>query len=496
MTTKITDANMETTGVTAGSYTAADINVNSSGRIVSAATNPLTGVGGPKISDVVVTNSSWTVLNDTAVDTAGGYVKLLGSGFASGCQVVVGTTQALSTSFISSSEVRVQLPAIAAGTYIVYLINPDGGTAIRVNGITFSASPVWVTDSNLGSILKNLSYSQQLTATGANTYALANGSSLPSGLTLSSSGLISGTTPNVTDDTLYTFTIIATDPELQDSPRTFTLTVQTIVYVETQYLLVAGGGGGGSGATWGGNGGGGAGGYRTGTIQMEANLATNITIGAGGATSTKGSNSTFYGITTYGGGTGGSNMDGGSGGGGHLGSGAKGYGVYLGSPYISETIRQGYDGGNGGGWCAGYYGSCGGGGGAGGVGTSGSCAQVPGPGGPGIANPVVGSTTGQLSGGVYYICGGGGGAGAVGGIGGGGGYTSPGPGTAGLVNTGGGGCGSDGTTGGSGVLVLKISNNRSMTFSAGLTSSLNTSVSGYKIYTVTAGTGTVTIPFP
>ena len=126
---------METTGVTAGSYTAADINVNSSGRIVSAATNPLTGVGGPKISDVVVTNSSWTVLNDTAVDTAGGYVKLLGSGFVSGCQVVVGTTQALSTSFISSSEVRVQLPAIAAGTYIVYLINPDGGTAIRVKGI-------------------------------------------------------------------------------------------------------------------------------------------------------------------------------------------------------------------------------------------------------------------------------------------------------------------------------------------------------------------------
>jgi hypothetical protein len=42
MTTKITDANIEATGVSAGSYTAADITVNSSGQITSASQ----GIGG------------------------------------------------------------------------------------------------------------------------------------------------------------------------------------------------------------------------------------------------------------------------------------------------------------------------------------------------------------------------------------------------------------------------------------------------------------------
>lgn len=495
MTTKISSANIQPTGVTAGSYTAANVTVSETGQLVSAATNSLSGVAGPKIADVVITDSSWNTVNDTAVDVAGGYIKIIGTGFVSGCQVVINSVPATSVTFTSSTEVRAQLPSMAAGTYIVYLINPDGGTAIRVNGVNFSTLPSWTTATNLGSVLRQSSFSQQLTATGALTYSLQSGSTLPGTITLSSSGLLSGTAPFVNAITTYNFTIIATDPEFQDSPRTFSLDILPVIFVETQYLLVAGGGGGGSGATWGGNGGGGAGGYRTGTLSLETNLSKNITIGAGGASSTKGSNSVFDTITAYGGGTGGGNMDGGSGGGGHLGSGAKGYGVYPGSPYISETIRQGYDGGNGGGWCAGYYGSCGGGGGAGGAGTSGSCAQIPGPGGPGIANPIQGSTTGQLSGGVYYVCGGGGGAGAAGGIGGGGTYVSPGPGTAGLANTGGGGNGESSTTGGSGVLVLKIPDNRTATFSGGLTTNLTT-VTGYKIYTVTAGTGTMTMPYP
>jgi len=42
------------------------------------------GGGGIKISNIQVTNSGGTVLDDTAVDTAGGYIVLTGSGFASG----------------------------------------------------------------------------------------------------------------------------------------------------------------------------------------------------------------------------------------------------------------------------------------------------------------------------------------------------------------------------------------------------------------------------
>jgi hypothetical protein len=46
--------------------------------------------------------------------------------------------------------------------------------------------------------------------------------------------------------------------------------------------------------------------------------------------------------------------------------------------------------------------------------------------------------------------------------------------------------------GGSGVVILRVPTAYSATFSGGLTTSLSTSVTGYKTYTVTAGTGTVT----
>jgi len=52
--------------------------------------------------------------------------------------------------------------------------------------------------------------------------------------------------------------------------------------------------------------------------------------------------------------------------------------------------------------------------------------------------------------------------------------------------------GGTGGTGGSGIVILRVPNIYSATFSGGLTSSLSTAVTGYNTYTVTAGTGTVT----
>jgi hypothetical protein len=79
-------------------------------------------------------------------------------------------------------------------------------------------------------------------------------------------------------------------------------------------------------------------------------------------------------------------------------------------------------------------------------------------------------------------------------------YTSSIPPTAGTANTGGGGGGGayntstivNGAAGGSGIVILRVTSSYSATFSGGLTTSLSTAVSGYKTYTVTAGTGTVT----
>jgi hypothetical protein len=182
----------------------------------------------PKISSVEVTDSSGTVLDDTAVDTAGGYIKLNGSGFVSGCQVLIGDTLATSTTFVSGTAVRAQVPATAAGSYMVYLNNPDGGLAMKPNGVTFSSTPTWVTSGTLTSQMVDQAFSIQLSATGATSYALAAGSSLPAGVTLTSAGVLSGTVTGIISETTYSFTVVATDAENQDSPRTFSLTVAAI----------------------------------------------------------------------------------------------------------------------------------------------------------------------------------------------------------------------------------------------------------------------------
>jgi hypothetical protein len=179
----------------------------------------------PKITSISVTDNSYTVLDDTAVSTAGGYIKITGTGFTAGSQVLIGTVAASSVSFVGSTELRAQLPATAAGTYVVYVVAADGAVAIRVNGITFSATPTWSTGSSLGTSGATISIQLAAVSDTAITYSLAAGSTLPTGLSLSSSGLLSGTVTGVTVDTVYNFTINAVDLENQDSPRTFSITI-------------------------------------------------------------------------------------------------------------------------------------------------------------------------------------------------------------------------------------------------------------------------------
>jgi len=232
-TAKIADSNITTTKIADTGVTVAKLN--------SDVTQLIAQGGGPKITGVAITNSSWTVLDDTAVDTAGGYIKLTGTNFVTGCSVVVGTTSATAVTFTSSTELRVQLPAQAAGTYILYVTNPDGGTAIRVNAVTYSATPSWVTSSTLPQQDDGVAISIQLSATSATTYALQVGSTLPSGLTLTSGGLLSGTVSGLASDTSYSFTVVATDAELQDSPRAFTVNITASdTYFNLTTLLING----------------------------------------------------------------------------------------------------------------------------------------------------------------------------------------------------------------------------------------------------------------
>jgi hypothetical protein len=183
------------------------------------------GGGGPRIANVQIANSSWGLLDDTAVGTDGGYVLINGSGFASGCSVLVANTQATTVTFANSSLLRVEVPARSASTYAVYVLNPDGGTAIGINALTYSAFPAWATGSTLSSGAVDVEISVQLSASDATTYTLQAGSSLPANTTLASNGLFSGTITGVNEETTYTFTVEATDAQNQNTPRTFSITI-------------------------------------------------------------------------------------------------------------------------------------------------------------------------------------------------------------------------------------------------------------------------------
>ena len=256
-----------------------------------------------------------------------------------------------------------------------------------------------------------------------------------------------------------------------------TIADTSISGIPMDYLVVAGGGGAGYDAA----GGGGAGGLLTGTTPVLPSTAYAIQVGGGGAIySNAGSNSVFASFTAVGGGAGGGKF--GSGGAGGSGGG----GGHKGGAGGAGTSGQGNSGYGTGDYCTGM--------GGGGAGAASSGRD----GGVGLQVSITGSA-------VYYAGGGGGGShcggntGSSGGLGGGGngggGHSRscvdvP---TSGTANTGGGGGGQGSLgcpyasgSGGSGIVVLRIPNSRTATFSGGVSSSLNTSVSGFKIYTITA----------
>lgn len=224
--------------------------------------------------------------------------------------------------------------------------------------------------------------------------------------------------------------------------------------VSCDVLVVAGGGGGGHANGNRGGGGGGAGGVFYSASNSLTTTGYTVTVGAGGASVTQGSNSQFGALTAaVGGGKGSVPNDGG-------GAGGSGGGAAVGTGGTA-TSGQGNVGGNG--FSPGGSGDAGGGGGgAGAAGGNGSNA-TPGNGGAGTNtySTWLSPTGTGVSG---FVAGGGGGSGTnpassgSGGSGGGGAGSGTGTATAGTANTGGGGGSSLNTTGasgGSGLVIVR-----------------------------------------
>ena len=88
------------------------------------------------------------------------------------------------------------------------------------------ATPVWSTTAGkLATIEEQASFSLQLDATNATTYSVIAGS-LPAGMQVTTTGLLTGTPAEVAKRTLYTFVVRATAGDATITDRTFSLDVQ------------------------------------------------------------------------------------------------------------------------------------------------------------------------------------------------------------------------------------------------------------------------------
>lgn len=457
-------------------------------------------------------------------------IEITGTNFVTGAIAsAIGTNgvevQAGSTTVNSIVSVSAVFSGLSSAyePYDIKVTNTSNLFGILPDALYINQSPIWQTPSgSLGTFDEEVSISLSATALDADstvTYQLADGSSLPSGVSLNqTTGQITGTLPKVNTDTTYSFTVNATDGA-NIIPRTFSITSIRVLTIE--YLVVAGGGAGGDFFTGSGynaaGGGGGAGGYIHSTSTLKASsFSFPISVGAAGvstATSnssggfaSNGGNSSFNGLTAIGGGRGAAGnssvsanvytaSSGGSGGGGSRPDG----GPQFASGALG-TSGQGFAGGN----CntSGNDGDGGGGGGATSAGTNGGVGSQ---GGAGYTSSITGTS-------VIYAAGGGGGDGLVGswvgsggsGVGGNGGVKqnySPG-GNASSFGSGGGGAGSSfsdtsqfskGGNGSGGVVILAYPDTEPALVIPGTLTYDQPTRSGYRVYRFTSGSGTVTL---
>ena len=190
--------------------------------------NNITGAsgagGGIVISSVVYLAANGTPLIANAAPTSGNSViKIIGSGFAANANVFLnGSLQpSANVTFVDSTELRLNMPALASNTYSLMTFNAAGSGAVYYSGVRFDPYPIWTTGEYVAAGI----ISTQLLVTGYGSgsisFGVASGNTIPSGLTLSANGLITGTVAEGT----YNFYVNATDSENEITTQQISLTV-------------------------------------------------------------------------------------------------------------------------------------------------------------------------------------------------------------------------------------------------------------------------------
>jgi hypothetical protein len=176
-----------------------------------------------------------TSLNPSTIENTQTAVTITGTNFVNGALVnAIATSGAIyaadTVSFTNSTTLVANLTLTTDGTYYIRVENPDGLAGRSATALlTVSDAPTWSTAAgSLGSVAQGGSISFTVTATSDSTvsYSVVSGG-LPTGASLNSStGAITGTeSGSDTSETVYSFTIRATDAESQTADRAFSITV-------------------------------------------------------------------------------------------------------------------------------------------------------------------------------------------------------------------------------------------------------------------------------
>jgi hypothetical protein len=256
-----------------------------------------------------------TSISPTTALNANQAITITGTGFRSGAVVrFIGNdgTQynAPSTIFDSVTQLTATTPSsaltVANEPYDIKVVNASGFSGTLDNALDAGSTPAFgVASGSLGTVPEggNASGFTQITATDADsqslTIALKSGSALPSGVSMSTSGVFSGTLPITGSAVTTSFTVQASDGT-NVAERDYTITSRVYVYtqlsgsgtwsvpagVDTAEVLIVAGGASGTKSENIGGAGGGAGGivYRSSYTFTSTDKSSGVAyaVGAGG----------------------------------------------------------------------------------------------------------------------------------------------------------------------------------------------------------------------
>jgi large repetitive protein len=195
----------------------------------------LPAIDGSNLTGVAETKPTISSISPDTITNASTNIVITGTNYVITPNVeIISTTGAIyypnTVTRNSASQLTINATLAVDGTYFIRVENPNG-LAVRSSTalLTVSDAPTWTTASgSLGSVAQGTSFSTTVVATSdsAITYSVQSGA-LPTGITLNTStGVISGTESGVdTGETVYNFTLRATDAETQTADRAFTITV-------------------------------------------------------------------------------------------------------------------------------------------------------------------------------------------------------------------------------------------------------------------------------